>query len=193
MLEEEIIRKLKTNLDEERFTHSLGVMKTAVKLAENYGADIKKAKIAGLLHDCAKCLDTVSQLKIAESFGILQDDVVKHERALIHGPVGAILAKREYGITDTEILRAIKIHTTGDINMSMLEKIIFLSDFIEPGRCFPGVDELRAKAFKNINDAIVDAFDSTIRYVLKKRSLLHPKTISARNSILMQKESEGKS
>lgn len=190
---EGIIQKLKTNLDKERFIHSLGVMNTAAKLAENYGADIKKAETAGLLHDCAKCMDTVSQLKIAENFGILLDDIVKHERVLIHGPVGAILAKRDYGITDNQILNAIKIHTTGDINMSLLEKIIFLSDFIEPGRCFEGVDELRVKAFKDLDGAIIDAFDSTIRYVLKKRSLLHPKTISARNFILMQKESEGKS
>lgn len=189
---EEIIQKLKTNLDEERFIHSLGVMKTAAKLAAQYGADTNKAEIAGLLHDCAKCMDTVIQLKIAKNFGILLDDIEKQEKALIHGPIGALLAKRDYGITDDEILSAIKNHTTGDINMSLLDKIIFLSDFIEPGRYFPGVDELRVKAFKDLDDAIIYALDSTIRFVLNKGSLLHPKTISARNYILMQRESEGK-
>jgi len=190
---EQIMRKLKNNLDDDRFNHSLGVMKTAVDLAKHYKVDAKKAEIAGLLHDCAKCMDTVSQLKIAENFGILQDDVVKRERALLHGPVGAIVAKRDYGITDHEILNAINIHTTGDVNMSMLEKIIYLSDLIEPGRCFPGVDELRVKAFENINEALVDAFNLTIRYVLEKGSLLHPRTVLARNYILMEKESEGES
>ena len=118
---------------------------------------------------------------------------MRRERAIIHGPVGAILAKRDYGISDEEILNAIRIHTTGDVNMSLLEKIIFLSDLIEPGRAFPGVDELRVKAFKDLDEAMVHAFDMTIMHVLNKGSLLHPKTVSARNYILMEKESEGKS
>lgn len=187
---EVLIEKLKQNLDEKRFNHSLGVMETAAKLAKHYGVDMEKAEIAGLLHDCARCMDTFSQLKMAENFGILLDDVSRREKALIHGPLGAVLAKRDYGITDNEILNAIKIHTTGDANMSLLEKIIFLADYIEPGRCFPGVEKLRAKAFKDLDEAILDAFDLTIKYVLDKGSLLHPKTITARNFILMQRESE---
>lgn len=188
----QLIQKLKMNMDEQRFLHSLGVMKTAVELAAHYDADVKKAEIAGLLHDCAKGMNIEHQLKMVEYFGILLDDVEKRQKALIHGPLGAVTAKRDYGIIDVEILKAIKIHTTGDVNMSLLDKIIFLSDFIEPGRCFPGVEELRVKAFKDLDDAIIDAFDSTIRYVLSKGSLLHPKTILGRNFILMQRESEGK-
>ena len=192
MILEELTQKLKMNMDEQRFLHSLGVMKTAVELAAHYDADVKKAEIAGLLHDCAKGMNIEHQLKMVEYFGILLDDVEKRQKALIHGPLGAVTAKRDYGIIDVEILKAIKIHTTGDVNMSLLDKIIFLSDFIEPGRCFPGVEELRVKAFKDLDDAIIDAFDSTIRYVLSKGSLLHPKTILGRNFILMQRESEGK-
>lgn len=192
MILKELMQKLKTNIDEQRFLHSLGVMKTAVKLAAHYDTDIKKAEIAGLLHDCAKGMNADNQLKMAENFGILLDDVEKREKALIHGPLGAVTAKRDYGITDAEILKAIEIHTTGDVNMSLLDKIIFLSDFIEPGRSFPGVGELRVKAFKDLDNAVIDAFDSAIRYVLDKGSLLHPKTILARNFILMQRESEGK-
>ena len=192
MILEELTQKLKMNMDEQRFLHSLGVMKTAVELAAHYDADVKKAEIAGLLHDCAKGMNIEHQLKMVEYFGILLDDVEKRQKALIHGPLGAVTAKRDYGITDAEILKAIEIHTTGDVNMSLLDKIIFLSDFIEPGRCFPGVEELRVKAFKDLDDAIIDAFDSTIRYVLSKGSLLHPKTILGRNFILMQRESEGK-
>jgi predicted HD superfamily hydrolase involved in NAD metabolism len=188
----ELMQKLKTNMDEQRFLHSLGVMKTAVELAVYYNADVEKAEIAGLLHDCARGVDIEHQLKMVEYFGILLDDVEKREKALIHGPLGAVTAERNYGITDREILKAIRIHTTGDTDMNLLDKIIFLSDFIEPGRCFPGVEDLRVKAFKDLDDAIIYAFDSTIKYVLSKGSLLHPKTILGRNFILMQRESEGK-
>ncbi|HHY70290.1 MAG TPA: HD domain-containing protein [Thermoanaerobacterales bacterium] len=192
MMLQALMRKLKMNMDEQRFLHSLGVMKTAVELAAHYNADIKKAEIAGLLHDCARDMDTEYQLKMVEYFGILLDDIEKREKALIHGPLGAATAKQDYGINDREILNAIKIHTTGDADMSLLDKIIFLSDLTEPGRTFPGVEELRVKAFKDLDDALIDAFDSIIKYVLSKGSLLHPKTISGRNFILMQRESEGK-
>nr|WP_273701823.1 bis(5'-nucleosyl)-tetraphosphatase (symmetrical) YqeK [Tepidanaerobacter acetatoxydans] len=185
-------RKLRKSMNDKRFLHSLGVMQTAEKLAGRYGEDIEKAKVAGLLHDCAKGLDMECQLKLAKYFGILLDDIERREKVLIHGPLGAAIAKVEYGINDEQILTAIKVHTTGDADMSLLDRIIFLSDFIEPNRCFPGVEELRVKAFQDLDDAIIGAFDSTIRYVLSKKSLLHPRTILGRNFILMQRESEGR-
>ncbi|MDD4570753.1 MAG: bis(5'-nucleosyl)-tetraphosphatase (symmetrical) YqeK, partial [Tepidanaerobacteraceae bacterium] len=125
-------------------------------------------------------------------FGILLDDIEKWEKALIHGPLGAVIAKQDYGVNDKEILKAIKIHTTGDMGMSPLDKIIFISDLIEPRRCFAGVDELRVEAFRDLDGAIIGAFDSTVRYILSKGSLLHPRTILGRNFILMQREREGK-
>jgi len=189
---EEMKQKLRENMNDKRFLHSLGVMQTAEKLAGRYEGDIEKAKVAGLLHDCARGLDTECQLKLVKYFGILLDDIERREKVLIHGPLGAVIAKVEYGITDEQILKAIKVHTTGDADMNLLDKIIFLSDFIEPNRCFHGVEELRVKAFQDLDDAIIGAFDSTIRYVLSKKSLLHPKTILGRNFILMQRESEGK-
>ncbi len=188
----ELKQKLKTNLGEQRFLHSLNVMETAAKLATRHNANREKAKIAGLLHDCARNLDTEHQLKMANYFGILLDDIEKRERVLIHGPLGAAIAKHDYGIIDEEILNAIRIHTTGDAGMGRLDKIVFLSDFVEPGRCFPGVEDLRTKAFIDLDDAVVVAFDSVIRHVLTKGSLLHPRTILGRNFILMQRESEGK-
>ncbi|MGI6424908.1 MAG: bis(5'-nucleosyl)-tetraphosphatase (symmetrical) YqeK [Tepidanaerobacteraceae bacterium] len=193
-LTKEIINQLKENLNKERFLHSQGVMNTAIKLADIYGVDESKSAIAGLLHDCARGMDTENQLKMAVSFGILLDDIEKREKVLIHGPLGAVIAKKDYGINDEEILKAIRIHTTGDTNMSLFDKIIFISDFIEPLRSFPGVDEIREKAFesKDLDGAIIGAFDSTIRYVLSRGSLLHPRTILSRNFILMQRESEGK-
>ncbi|GAQ26001.1 bis(5'-nucleosyl)-tetraphosphatase (symmetrical) YqeK [Tepidanaerobacter syntrophicus] len=189
---DEMIKKLKVNLGEKRFLHSIGVMETAEKLALRYGANVNKAKIAGLLHDCARGMSEELQLKLAQDFGILLDDIEIREKVLIHGPLGAELAKRDYGIYDEQILHAIKIHTTGDENMDILDKVIFIADFIEPSRCFPDVEKLRRVAFQDLDDTMVKAFDSTIRYVLTKRSLLHPKTISGRNFILIKRESEFK-
>ncbi|HHW02000.1 MAG TPA: HD domain-containing protein [Thermoanaerobacterales bacterium] len=189
---DEIIIKLKACMKESRFKHSLGVMETSVILARLYGADVKKAEIAGLIHDCARDIPVQTQLKMAENFGILLDDIERLEPALIHGPLGAAIARKDYGIEDEEILNAVKLHTTGNENMTLLEKIIFLSDYIEPGRCFPGVEDLRVKAFKDLDEAMICAYDSTIRYVTEKGCFLHPRTVWARNSILLHKGREEK-
>lgn len=192
MVSGDVISKLKAGMKESRFKHSLGVMDTSVILARRYGADIKKAEYAGLIHDCAKDIPAQIQLKMAESFGILLDDIEKQETVLIHGPLGAEIARRSFGIEDEEILGAVRLHTTGDKNMSLLEKIVFLSDYIEPGRCFPGVEDLRVKAFKDLDEALVSAYDSTIRYVVERQGLLHPRTVDARNYILLHMGREGK-
>lgn len=182
-----VLTKLKSRLSETRFKHSVGVMTTAAKLAKHYGADVEKAKLAGLIHDCAKEIHPSKQLKQAENFGILLDEIERHETVLIHGPLGAFIAKKDFKIKDKEILRAVKIHTTGDKNMTLLDKIIFIADYIEPNRKFPGVDVLRKKVNEDLDLAIVTAIDSTISHVLDKGSLLHPKTVSARNFILIQR------
>lgn len=181
-----ILEKLRSNLSEKRFIHSLGVMDTAGKLAERFGADIKKSKLAGLVHDCAKDIPPREQLKMAENFGILLDDIERREIALIHGPLGAFIAQKHFEIQDEDILKAIKNHTTGNVNMTILDKVIFLADYIEPSRNFLGVDILRQKAYKDIDDATIYAINSTIYHVLDKGSLLHPKTVNARNTILIQ-------
>lgn len=189
---DDLIEKLKMSLTEKRFKHSLGVMETAELLARRYSGDMAKARIAGLVHDCARDIPYESQLKMAENFGILLDEVQKLEPVLIHGPLGAALVKKVFGIEDRDVLNAVKLHTTGDINMSLLEKIVFLSDYIEPGRDFAGVEDLRVKAFKDLDEAMVEAFNSTIRYVTQSQRLLHPKTVEARNFILLQMRREGK-
>jgi predicted HD superfamily hydrolase involved in NAD metabolism len=189
---EEIIENLRTNLTPERFLHSLNVAQTAAGLANHFGADIKRAEVAGLVHDCVKDLPASVQLKMAENFGILLDDIEKLEPALIHGPLGAVYAREAYGIQEEDILRAVRMHTTGDVNMTLLDKIIFISDYIEPARSFPGVEELRKKACIDLDEAVLLAFDSTIKYVLARKSLLHPRTVNARNFLLMQKGREEK-
>lgn len=177
---------LEEKLTLKRYYHSIGVQKTAVKLAKIYSGPIQKASIAGLVHDCAKDLSDKELLKYAVKFGILLDDVLYHSSKLLHGAVGAELAKTEFGINDEEILNAIKFHTIGKENMSLLEKIIYIADYIEPGRNFKGVELLRKAALSNLDKAVLMAIDNTIRYVLSKEELLHPLTVQARNFLLLQ-------
>lgn len=183
-------KELKTMLHGEKLEHSLGVRKAAIKLADIYGCDIKKASIAGLLHDCAKNFDESKILKLCDDFGIELDNVLKMEVKLLHGPVGAEIAKRKFSVEDEEILDAIRFHTVGKAKMSLLTKIIYLADYIEPGRKFAGVNKLRELAYeyRDLNKALLLGLDRTIKRVVDKGKLLHPKTIEARNYLLIEKE-----
>ena len=181
---------LKKELSQERYLHSIGVMETAINLARKHGVSEYKAAIAGLLHDCAKDIPEEEQLKLALEFGILLDEITCFERVLLHGPVGAKLAEIKFGIKDKEILKAIEIHTTGDENMTLLDKIIYIADYIEPGRDFPGVEDIRDKTYEDLDEGVLMGLNSTIVYVLKKNSLLHPRTIDARNMLLKNRRNK---
>lgn len=181
---EEMNDKLKKSIRTDRYIHSVNVMNSALSLAGLYGVDKNKAAVAGLLHDCAKDLKNEDTYEINKKFDIETDEITKRQPRLLHGPVGAYIAEICYGITDKEILNAIKFHTTGKENMNMLEKIIFISDYIEPERNFPGVDDIREWVTKDIDRAIVLALDSTIKRVLGKGALLHPATVNARNYLI---------
>lgn len=184
--------RLKEFLDEKRFKHSIGVMETAVYLAIKYGADVEKAQVAGLLHDCAKSYSDDELLKLAKKYRIELDDILILSPSLLHGPVGAHLVEEVFGIKEEEIKRAIALHTTGDVNMSTLDKIVFVADYIEPNRDFKGVEVLRRLADENLDLALLESFDSTICYVLEKGLLLYEKTVKARNNILLKLGSGGK-
>ncbi len=179
---------LKSSLTHKRYQHSLAVQATAVGLAKKYNCSIDKASIAGLIHDCAKDLPLEELLNYVERFGIILDSVTKKQTELIHAVVGAELARREFGIHDQEILDAIRYHTTGRNNMMLLEKIIYLADYIEPNRKFPGVDDLRNVALSNLDKATLMATNQTISYIIFQNKLIHHDTISARNSLLCMKE-----
>ena len=186
---ENIIENLKATLEEERFEHSIGVMEMAVKLAKLYGADEKKAELAGLLHDLAKNIPYDDMYKMCEDFGIELDEIIMKQPGLVHAFLGAYLAKRDYGIDD-EIYDAIYYHTVGKPNMSLLTKIIYISDSIEKNRNYDGVEELRNLAFEDLDRALVVQIDNTIRSVLKKRTLLHTNTIDTRNYYLEKTQTE---
>lgn len=183
---EQVREKLLESIGKERLNHSLRVMEEAGKLAKCYGEDVSKAMIAGLLHDCGRFNDKAYLLKKVEEFGIILDKIYKKNTNLLHAYVGSEVAREEYGITDSEILKAIKYHTTGRANMSMLEKIVYMADYIEPFRNFEGIDEIRTLCYKekNIDEALLKAIDKTIVFVLKRRQIIHQDTIAARNYLL---------
>ena len=181
---EQMTIKLRKSLEPRRFEHSLGVMDTAVKLAECYGADTEKARIAGLLHDCAKNHSKAELYELCEKYNIHLDDIAQREAGLLHGFVGAYLLKDEYDIEDAEIFDAVYYHTIGKPDMPLLTKIIFIADCIEPMRMAPWVDEIRQEVYTDIDRALIIQLDNTIRSVLKKGTLLHTNTIDTRNFYL---------
>jgi predicted HD superfamily hydrolase involved in NAD metabolism len=181
---EEMTTKLENMLLHRRYIHSLNVMKTAVELARKYDEDTDKAAKAGLLHDCARDMEGFEILKLCEINGVRVDEIARAQPELLHGQAGAIIASTMFGVCDRSILDAISYHTIGKENMSMLEKIIFISDFIEPGRSFPGVDKARELAYIDINGAVLFSLNKTLKYVMTRGDLIHPDTIFARNYII---------
>jgi len=182
--EETILHKLSEILDEERLTHSLGVREACAVLAVRYGADVAKARIAGLVHDCARGLDDSQLLRLGERYGINIDEWKCSGLTLLHGPVGAGLARELFGISDEEILHAITVHTTGSEDMGLLDLILFVADYIEPNRTFNGVEEIRSAAEESLELAALKGYASTIKYLLDRDRLIHPRTIYSRNSLL---------
>ncbi|MBR5808830.1 MAG: nicotinate-nucleotide adenylyltransferase [Clostridia bacterium] len=164
--------QLKTLLTPERYAHSIGVMETAVELAKIHGADLEKARIAGLLHDNAKNLDNLYER--AKDLEADLDEFEMNSPPLVHAKLGAETAKIEFGITDPEILDAIKWHTIGRPNMTLLEKIIFVADLTEPGRDFPDAGALRALSRKDLDKAVAECIKSTIEVNKKRDNAIHP-------------------
>lgn len=182
---EEIADRLRNSLTEERFAHTMGVADTAESLALRYGCDVNKARLAALCHDCAKNIDYQEMKKLCRKYAIRLDSVSKHEPKLLHAYVGAYLSKDVFKIDDDEIFDAIYYHTTGKKNMSLLCKIIFLADMIEPGRKnLQFLEEIRRTAYIDLDKAIIMEIDSTITYIIEKKRLLHPDTIKARNYLM---------
>lgn len=174
-------KKIKETLSERRYAHSVGVMEVAVAMAEYFGADVEKARIAGLLHDCAKEIDKDEAVNLCDRLGIEIDDEKRVQKGLLHADLGAEFVKRDYEIDDKEICDAIKYHTMGRCNMTMLDKIIYLADFIEPNRKdFEGLSELKKLCFEDLDKAMLFAVNLSISFVLQKGKVLHKQTIETR-------------
>lgn len=173
-------RKLQSALSLERYIHTMGVVKEAKKLAKRYNADVEKASYAALLHDCAKDYPKDMKLRFCKEYHIPVDDVMAQNVDLVHQFLGAEVAKREYLVEDEEILNAIKYHTTGRPDMTLLEKIIFIADYIEEGRKkFDTLDEARKLAYEDIDKTMAFILKNTIEYVKEKNKALHPLSVEA--------------
>jgi predicted HD superfamily hydrolase involved in NAD metabolism len=166
----EISQKLRKQLEKElkpdRFDHTLGVAYTAASMAFVYGADVEKALIAGYLHDCAKSMSHDEQVEICEKNNIEMTEVERKNHSLLHAKVGMYLARTKYDVYDTDILNAIRWHTTGREDMSLLEKIIYIADFIEPNRkMLENMAEIRKEAFTDIDRCLAHILHDSVVYL----------------------------
>lgn len=169
-------------LKHKRIPHVLGTEQEAIRLAERYGADVGKTRVGALLHDCTKKLDLAEQLALCERYGIPLDDMERKTLKLLHAKTGAAIARDVFGVDD-EIYGAILWHTTGRAGMTLLEKILYLADYIEPSRDFPGVDKLRAVCYKDLDAGLLMGLEMTIGEMNALGSPVHRATIEARDAL----------
>lgn len=176
---------VKEQLTDHRYHHTIGVMETALILARKYGGNEKKAELAAIFHDYAKFRPKEEMKQIILEQG-MPSELLQYNSELWHAPVGAFLVQKEVGVQDGEILDAIRYHTSGRVEMTLLEKIIYLADYIEPGRHFPGVDEVRELAEFNLEQALIKSIQNTIMFLMKKGQPVFPETFHTYNNLIMQ-------
>ena len=169
-------------LKNKRIPHVLGTEQEAIRLAERYGADVEKARVAALLHDCTKKLNMEEQLELCGRYGIQLDELEQKALKLLHAKTGAAIARDVFGVDD-EIYNAIWWHTTGHAHMTLLEKVIYLADYIEPSRNFPGVDKLRAVCYKDLDEGLLMGLEMTIEEMTEMGNPVHHATIEARDAL----------
>ena len=183
---EEMKAELQKRLKPGRFRHSLGVADTAVFLARRFGVDEEKARVAGLLHDCAREFPNDALIEEAARRGIAVEPLERSMPLLLHAYIGAERVKEIYGVEDAEICQAIYRHTVGGGNMTPLDKIIWYADMIEPNRDYPEVEHLRRLAREaSLDEMVLVGLSESIVFVVRKGHLVHPATVQARNEILL--------
>lgn len=182
----ELNRYIKQHLSESRYEHTMGVAKVAKELAEINHVSPEKAEIAALCHDIAKNLTIDQMKKIIKDQKIELSDDEKTSIEVWHAILAPVLAREDLEVYDVEILQSIRWHTTGKENMSILDKIIYIADMIEPRREFKGVDEIREEAYKNLDKGVVMGIDHTIEYLVQRKSPIDVNSVKARNYIIKQ-------
>ena len=165
-------------LRHKRIAHVLGTEQEAAALAGRYGVDVTAARIGALLHDCTKKLDMEAQLALCETYGIALDDMERHTPKLLHAKTGAALARDVFGVSDA-VYEAIRWHTTGKADMTPLEKVLYLADYIEPTRNFPGVDALRAAVYRDLDEGLALGLEMTVQKMARDGEKVHEKTLEA--------------
>lgn len=186
---EEIEKIVKETLSEKRYNHSVGVAKRAVELAKIYGEDEEKAKMIGIVHDIAKQMPKEEALLYAKENGIVFDEIEEKEPSLWHSKLGADIAKKKFGFTE-EMAQAILYHTTGNVNMKIMDKIIYLADKTEEGRNYIDLELARNISNRDIDEGVLYVAKVAIEYSLKKNSLIHPDTIYLINQLIEEKENK---
>ncbi|WP_400164130.1 bis(5'-nucleosyl)-tetraphosphatase (symmetrical) YqeK [Brevibacillus sp. TJ4] len=185
-----LLAQVRAQMNEKRYQHTLGVAETARLLALQYGADPKKAEMAGYLHDYCKCwpIEKMREVLLRHD---LPPELLAGEKELWHAFAGAIVIQTELGVTDIEILQAVRYHTTGRVGMSLLEKVVCVADYIEPNRNYPGVDTIRELAKEDLDTALAVALGGTIQFLIEKKQSVYPLTLLAYNDLVSRKGREG--
>lgn len=185
---EQIKYNVKEQLSEKRYLHTLRVMKVALQLAKQYGVSLEKVQQAALIHDYLKEASP-QELKMIIKTSNEQKDMLDYHSVLWHGPAAATITPATFGVTENEVIDAIRYHTTGRPCMGDVEKIVFIADYIEPARSFPGVDEVRLVAKQSLEEAIRKSLSNTITHLIQQRSTIHPLTFAAYNYYMSTKTS----
>ncbi|SDT33950.1 putative HD superfamily hydrolase of NAD metabolism [Paenibacillaceae bacterium GAS479] len=183
MDKQQLMASIRSGMPERRWQHVQGVIDTSIVLAERFGADPAKAELAAILHDLAKFWPVERMQEYVREDGV-DLAVLNYDKELWHAPAGAWAAVKDYGIDDPEVLAAVRYHTSGREGMTLLERVVCLADYMEPGREFPGVDRIRELADSDLNAALIAGFDSTIRFLLEKGKRIYPLTVAARNDLI---------
>ena len=177
---------VKDKLSEKRYKHSIAVMNRAVELAKKYGANEKDCMYAGLIHDVAKEVPKNQCVLLAEELGVSLDEIEKNNLLLVHAKIGAYIAKKRFNLSD-EICDAVRTHTTGCANMTLLQKIIYIGDYTSADRDYDVAKEAYKIVLNNLDDAILFALKSTFIELIDREILIHPDAIDAYNYLMLQK------
>lgn len=184
---EQINLKLEKILSEERYQHSWQVSKLAEEIAEYYHVSSKKAKIVGLIHDCAKDYSYVQLQKLMDQYNIRLNKIEKHIPGIWHAYVGAEMARDIFRISEQEMIDAIKYHSTASRHLSCLGKILYIADKIEPGRNIENIHKVRRIVWQDIDEALLGLLNQELKQLISRNLLIHPSTLQARNEILYNK------
>lgn len=178
-----LLTKLRDKVSDKRLRHMIGVEETAQSLAQYYGYDEEKAGLAGLLHDYAKEETDQRFLEVIDQYQ-LDSDLKEWNNNIWHGLVGSYIIKEELGLADAEILRAIEVHTVGSKEMSVLDKLLYVADYIEPSRSFPGVDKARELVYQSLDDTVAYATAQTVAHLIAKGVPVYPQTLETYNHFI---------
>ncbi len=184
----DFLEEIKKRLNPDRLYHSLNVAEESKKLALFYGADEKKAYTAGLLHDIMKNTPDEELLKFFQENAIILTNTERVSRKTWHAMAGAVFCERRLHVTDAEILSAIRWHTTARAGMTLLDKVVFIADFISADRDYPGVERMREKAYVSLESAMLEGLQFTIQELVENGWAVHEDSLAAYNELVCDRK-----